>query len=230
VAGSALCVPRQKKWSDIEAFHETLEHRLYMDPKTGIARSKARIPEIPRPDDVDRWLTLTAACGDAKALRRPWIIDDEGQYNVLDDLHERRVLQLNTYFEKINGILSELPVILLGGSSKLRSFAFGGVARDKKLRITGRPALEKYYFVGWPQPTCFDPATRRKFLLDLAALKAIGAKDSVLPVPVKKEASEPFRRTVSGAVFGKGLSPRRGYHGCETMRLKSAGSLPNLRL
>lgn len=210
----------KRKWSDIERFHEAFEHTLYRDPKTGMARGKAKLPEVPRADDVDRWLTLTAATGDAKALRRQWIIDDQGQYNLLDDLHERRVLVLNEYFEQISAVLSEMPLPLLGGSSKLRSFVFGG--RPREASFTRRPALQNYFYVGWPQPACFDPETRSRLMQDAPALRALGAKatlQQLLSSPKKKDV-EPFRRAVSP------WNGRRAFD--DVPRLKSPGSLPLL--
>lgn len=190
----------KRRWSDIQNFHVALEQILCRDPKTGMSRVKGRIPDVPMADDVDRWVTLTAGCGDAKALRRNGRTN-KGEYDLLDDLHERRVLQLDAYFEKISMVLAELPLMILARSRHLHSFAFGAKARDKKLPMRGVPVLEKYFYQGFPQIACFPEETRTKFLNDEKALRAYGAKDTMIAAANKTGSN--FNRAVSLPSIGR---------------------------
>eukprot|EP00746_Dinoflagellata_sp_MGD_P000145 gnl/MRDRNA2_/MRDRNA2_100253_c0_seq1.p1 gnl/MRDRNA2_/MRDRNA2_100253_c0~~gnl/MRDRNA2_/MRDRNA2_100253_c0_seq1.p1 ORF type:complete len:267 (+),score=26.55 gnl/MRDRNA2_/MRDRNA2_100253_c0_seq1:64-864(+) len=189
----------KRRWSDIEDFHLAFEHSMCRDPKTGMNRNKNRIPDLPMADDVDRWITLTASCGDAKVLRRQGSTK-KGEFEVLDDLHERRVLQLDAYFEQISMVLAELPLMVLARSKKLYSLVFGAKPRDKRLPMRGVPALEKYFYQGFPQIACFDEETRTKFLNDSTALRALGAKGML---PAANRTGSSFLRSVSLPSIGR---------------------------
>lgn len=127
----------QRTWSQIVKFHSVLAGELAFDTELQRLRVKAKIPELPDPDDLDTWVQAVAATGDACSLFRghapgcvPPLAENRSR-EPLDDLHYLYVEnRLKPYFADINRVLAEVPPDVLLGSNVLRLFLSSGRKED----------------------------------------------------------------------------------------------------
>jgi len=125
----------RRRWHEIVRFHEALANQLAYDSHLGCRRVKARVPHLPEPADVNRWLNSYAATGDACCLsRRPQVYPD--QQNGMAELHDLHWIyvrnRLSPYFVDVNTVLKELPTEILCASRSLRRFVTGGVGGHRQ--------------------------------------------------------------------------------------------------
>lgn len=153
----------ERRWPDIETFHQVLRNELVIDPVAGITRVKTTLPDVPKEEDVDRWLVAVAASGDVDSLSRKggWLPHAEAgdEKASLSDLHAVYVeKRLNVYFKEVNKILAELPPSLLRRSPPFRNF----VRCNPKDLLAQKNIGGTYrsFFFGSPRPTVRDGPPR----------------------------------------------------------------------
>lgn len=204
----------RQEWADIRKLHNLIANELAFDQQGGYWRVKTRMPELPSPGDLDKFLVTLAASGDVMALNRrdglqPKDTHSDVERRALQQLEEFHTIyvenRLGPYIAELNKILSEIPIDILAAAHGLRKFVTNGAACTVR--------APDHLFFG-PEPH-FDPAMLaarvkiakrsggiRKLNQRPAAPQPVAAK----PPPVQ-EASSGLRRAES--------SPELATHGSD---------------
>eukprot|EP00930_Biecheleria_cincta_P012519 TRINITY_DN11644_c0_g1_i1.p1 TRINITY_DN11644_c0_g1~~TRINITY_DN11644_c0_g1_i1.p1 ORF type:complete len:827 (+),score=135.04 TRINITY_DN11644_c0_g1_i1:87-2567(+) len=125
------------QWADIRKLHNLVANELAFDQKAGYWRVKTRMPELPAPGNLDKFIVTLAASGDVMALNRrdglqPKDSQPDFEKRALEDLDFFHTIyvenRLAPYIAELNKILAELPLDILRGSQSLRKFCTNGAA------------------------------------------------------------------------------------------------------
>lgn len=216
------CLPRsytvKRRWHEIVHFHDSLVNDLATDPRTGCARVKAKVPELPGKADIDTWTNAYAATGDACVLSRrkkmepPAAVGPQGvlakyaeaPFEDLDGLHWIYVeLRLKPYFNMVNKVLGEVPTELLASSQALRRLVLPGSRAAMQKAPCNANGLPRR-FLGCQEPVCpgnyedIEAAVRHLRKTDPAALRSVSVP-SLRPPSSPGAAGTSKRRSPSAA-------------------------------
>lgn len=139
----------RRRWADVNAFHRVLQAEIVYDPEHGIHRTEMKLPELPKEDDVDDWVSATGAAGDVRTLSR----NDDVRYlphseafhakEALHERHDNLTRRLDHFLKRVCMVLNTLPSDLIVRCPGVRKFLTPS-AMDTSSAILGQ-------FLG-PQP------------------------------------------------------------------------------
>lgn len=122
----------RRRWEDIVRFHETVERDLIWDYASGCRLVRARVPELPSKGNLDEFVNIIAATGDACALNkgrqsRSHALGEGDLREDLSNLHTTYVeYHLAPYFAELSAVIKELPANVLNFSKVVRQFVTSG--------------------------------------------------------------------------------------------------------
>jgi hypothetical protein len=121
------CYEIRRRWPDIVRFHEALKSEVARDGQQANGRIKKRMPDLPSRGNLDAFLQNIAATGDACALSKGRLREDDSTHEELSNLHAVYVEKyLAPYFSEISAILCQADPYVLRASKAFRQFATSG--------------------------------------------------------------------------------------------------------
>jgi len=133
----------RRRWSDIMRFHKAL---VALEQQAWFKRMRVRVPDLPSKGDLNEFLQNVAATGDACALSKGRLNEEDASHDELSILRQIEEKHLATYFAEASFILGLVPLDVLRSSNAFRQFATSGPSslqrRPNQFVDTDQAALE----------------------------------------------------------------------------------------
>eukprot|EP00927_Polykrikos_kofoidii_P022773 TRINITY_DN21159_c0_g1_i1.p1 TRINITY_DN21159_c0_g1~~TRINITY_DN21159_c0_g1_i1.p1 ORF type:complete len:882 (-),score=140.24 TRINITY_DN21159_c0_g1_i1:55-2700(-) len=197
----------RRRWNDFVRFHDLIERELVVDKVTGCRRIKGHMPSLPSAGDLDAFLLAIAATGDACALGRR-VIPENDASDRLWDLHGVYVdLRLRPYLRAVGKVLNEVPAEVLHSADFVKKFVTDGVSCKHKPPYSG-PSPK---FLGPGKPVLMTPedksAMTRKLRRSHSASFLPEDWGKVPPPPKGKANSRTATASATSPLGGGNASP-----------------------